>query len=372
MNSSMLNSKKRLFSIVMLCLVIFIASEGVIYILFLNYSTGHIKINNYIKEAKQGKANIVFLGSSIVAGGIHSDTIADVLSQEKGKPIDVYNLGIGATNICYSYFIIKNILSRYKPELIVVSFKYDSLSFTSPDIGEDARYLLPFIVGLDDIPMLFRISIQQFEERVLFLLAKLLPSFRYRYIINYKLKELFKRVIPNMIPNIRNEKSQPKNTAKKKEASNSEQLTAHINPRQSMIEHKGWQIPELSVKNPIFEDKEYFIEKRENIATTEIEETYLSKISLYAKENNLNILFLGWPGTQLFNQWYLTSEKYRNYLAQCKDYVQKQGGELSVFDYQIADSYFLDENHFNTKGAIMFSEKLAQKISAYLDTKQSY
>ncbi len=341
-----------------ICVTLFIASEYLIYIFFFNYSTGHIKINDYIKEAKQGKANIVFLGSSIVAGGIHCNTISGALSQEKGRQIDVYNLGIGATNICYSYLIIKNILSRYKPDLIVVSFKYDSLSFTSPDIGEDARYLLPFLVGLEDIAMLFAISIQTFEERVLFLLTKLLPSFRYRYTIYYKLKELVKT-------EIKTEKSQPHN-ALNRPSPDSERLVTHINPRQSMIENKGWQAPEFSVKNPIFEDKEYFIEKIKNISNKEIKETYLSRIALYARENNLNILFLGWTGTQLFNQWYLKSEKYQNYLTRCKNYVQKQGSALLLFDYQIGDSYFLDENHFNTKGAIIFSEKLSKKISAYL------
>jgi len=355
MNSSMLNSEKTLFLKIIICVVFFITSEYAIYNFFFNYSTGHIKINDYIETAKQGKANVVFLGSSIVAGGIHSNTISDALSEQKDKPTDVYNLGIGATNVCYCYFMIKNILSRYKPDLIVVGFKYDSLSFTSPDIGEDARYLLPFLVELEDIPILFTISIQNFEDRILFLLTKLLPSFRYRYTIQHKLKELFKT-------GIRTEKNQPHN----RPSPYSEQVISNIHPRQSMIEHKGWQTPEYSVKNPVFEDKEYFLEKIKNISNKEIKETYLSKISLYAGENNLNILFLGWPGTQLFNQLYLTSENYQKYLTQCKNYVQKQGGELTVFDYQIGDSYFLDENHFNTKGAIIFSEKLSQKLSGYL------
>ena len=369
----MLSSKIRWLYCVMIFLAIFVSIEFLVHKVFKKYSTGHIKVDNYTKLAEKGKADVVFLGASTIASGIISDSVSKILSKDLGRDITVYNLGIGASFLCYPHFLIKNVISQYDPELIVIGFKYESLNITEPDMGEDARYILFRITKLSDIPLLFKRSFTEFEDRIIFLISRVLPSFRYRYAIRHKLSKKYNDCFSGIM----------KGHTKEAAAQDVSTLSPHQqdsqserkrNPLQHMIKHNGWQSAEFYAKKKELQKKEYYVKRLEEnkLLDRKEEDTYLSDIVSYGEKENLDIVFISWPGTSLFKKWYYETEEYQKYLTEKKAYVESYGATLLDFGETnlVADKYYLDDNHTNEKGSLIFSEELAHYLSHYMRKKE--
>jgi hypothetical protein len=191
-NSSIFNSKIPIALI--LFLAIYFIGEFFIYKASMVLTNQVRNIVAFNSTTKNTNIDIVAVGHSAVETDINTALLSRMLSEDSGKEIRCFNLGIGNLPIGVTYFVIKNMVLPKKPRLIIFGICWGSELNNWRIQSWDTYHTLPLYTRFGDIPELFRISLLGFDERADFILRKASYAYSYRYIIISGIDLLFRKI----------------------------------------------------------------------------------------------------------------------------------------------------------------------------------
>ena len=321
-------------------LVVFICVE-----VFISISSTYIikqkrNLLAFKKFTSSGPLNIVCLGKSYVETGIDTKMLSELLSKKTPvSKVRAFNLGIGNMPTGVGYFLIKNIVVREKPSLIIFGFVGEK-PLGRIDINSAASYhTLRDYVRYSDIPELFKTSVFGFDDRADVILRKLSYSYSYRFIIRYGINLLVDKVFRDKISPIR-------------------LILSRIYRVKSVEENAGF-VPLVDKKSILVlagGGRQQLGEKKQDNGFGDINNSqdyyYLIKIIELAKRKDINLVFIALPSKET----YRIPESARNIL-------KENGIPLLDFSQETKfNDFFVDEIHLQQKGAELVTKDLSEYL----------
>ena len=270
------------------------------------------------------ESDIVILGNSRAEAHYDTEIIANITNKK------TYNLGQSGTpinilNIRWQSYINRNKL----PEVLILDLDYTVLGTTNT-IFEKFQYL-PYIYKEEYINSASKIDTDNLLERYL-------PLYKYR---GYE-TEIYKNI---------------------KGLSNTELCSNSVN---GYIEHdKQWDNAAWeSFKTKMKKDKE---NNNKNFEMYAEGITHLKAIIAFCKTNNIKVYFVWSPQ---YYEAYSYRLEYRKYLDSVLNKLSLKNNitylNLSKDTLSFDKNNFYDKSHLNSKGARLFSEKVAEALQSDL------
>ncbi|MDX2271441.1 MAG: hypothetical protein NW237_05760 [Cyanobacteriota bacterium] len=266
--------------------------------------------NNFLRST----ANIVFMGDGRMASAIDLSIIEKEINSILPKENDLtfYNLAVGSTPIGVHYFLIRDSLQmkEEKPNLIIYGFQDNEL--TEIEFKDD--WNLNLVSGLEDIPTLIQISDWSFNHIVDFSLKEFSHLYRYRQKISDSISKLYDR-----------------NT-----------LSKSILKEQSNLYQNFYSEADKWVFKP--------------------DKSYLSELVEFSNKNDIKILLVEMPMSNLQNQFAEDSHPRKTYFTSLGKYLSANQISLFSFRNSLDDRFLPDAIHLSPEGAKAFSEQISRQV----------
>lgn len=331
MNLSISNSRK-LPTAFLIFIAIFILGEYAIS------KSSHIIIKQkrilfaYNKIVKEEGIDIVAIGHSAVETGINTPLLSELLSAHNyGKKIKCYNLAIGDLPIGVAYFVFKNIIIPARPSLVIIGFWGDEIGRSNIE-SFDTYHTLRDYTRFNDVLVLFKVSLTDFNDKVDFILRKMSYTYSYRHIIKHGIDLIFHDIIMN--------KKLPTNL-----------MRARTRQLREIEQQAGFR-PFSGIGSPLINigadtASEKIKEKRKNLNSYRY--YYFSKIIDLARRQDIRLLFIAMPrqgGAGLSHE--------------AKAFLNRNDiSLLNLGNVKKYDNYFLDACHLNKEGTKLLTEDIA-------------
>ena len=304
-NNYLIFGKKLLILIVILIISDFIAGKALSYLYF-KQSSGTKFRTTYTLDSTN--AEVLILGSSRASH--HYDT--QLLSDSLG--LSVYNAGRDGTNIIYSNAIIRSVLKRYHPKLVILDIN-SSEFYNVPTRDENLVSLLPYYSLHPELETFIK---SRSELEYIKLLSQVYP---------------FNSTVVSSLSGLR---------------------------RKSEIDINGYLPIEGNLESDDFDTLDF----NKFIYSNNLNKNFLDIIHA-CKESNVRLLIVQSP----------RYDKYLNDKCELELASISQKNQV-VYSSYINDSTFVynkdlfkDQSHLNSKGAILFTNSLLKQLRPLINQK---
>jgi len=267
--------------------------------------------------------DLLMLGSSHAYRSYDPKVIGQVLAKEDR----VYNFGSSAQSPLISYYVLKEILEKQRPEQVVMDLYY--MVFTNDNQLHNRRYNLDYMQASAAKTAFFQDGFST-EEKVI---LTAFPALVYKDYLKPKVNKLLGR--PHLL----------------KKQGNYQGAGFVSNPDTLSIE-------KLKYQNQF----DYF--ERETNEMTESNFEYLKKIKLLCDQENISLVFTSAPMPEI------SVNKIKNYQAFYQIFSELAAKwKVPYVDYNIQrienlsdKDHYYDDDHLNASGARIFSAAVADYL----------